>query len=117
MSRNENQDVSHMNLPDPNVTEIRYFLPNGEIIDKEEYDKQGKVCAKEIFNKDTHILSYYILCAGSLMFDPRELKQNCRYLSRNRWVFRRVKRSTFDLYTKFLKQQYTSFLHQAEREL
>jgi len=119
MSRHDQEDVGFLNLPDPEVTSANYYLNGGIVMDRDEYNKQQNkqtICAKEVQHKATQITYYYVLCNNrNQMFDPRETDTN--YKIRNVWKFRRVSRSTFDLYTKFLKQKYTSMLIQAERGL
>ena len=123
------KDLEHLNLPSPIITNCTYYLDNGDILNNEEFDtmiqryrathlKPPLVCAKEINNTNTGINTYYILTAGSQMFDPRITnKTNPRYRVRNRWKLRRIHKSFYDLYIQFLKTNHTAFLHQAERGL
>jgi hypothetical protein len=124
MSRDENEDVSGLTLPDPIITECIYHIEKGGVVGDDKYIeliaehkaqnlKPPTVCAKSILNTSTTINSYYILCANSIMFDPRN--QDSRYRSRNRWKLRRVKKSVYDLYVKFLNTKHNTFLYQAER--
>ena len=125
MSRNEHEDVSGLTLPDPIITECIYHIEKKrEVLDSDQYAKliamckaqhlkPPFVCAKSILNTDTKINTYYILCAGSIMFDFRYT--DSRYRSRNRWKLRRVKKSVYDLYVKFLNTKHSTFLFQAER--
>ena len=126
MSRNENEDVSHLNLPDPISLQIQYYMEDGDILDDEQFDnlvleykqQQRKlpfICAKSVHNINTKINTYFVLCAGSLIFDPRD--KDSRYRSRHHWKMRRVNKSTYNNYIRFLRTSYTSFLHQAERGL
>jgi len=119
MSRYERDDISHLNLPDPISTRANYYIKDGEVIKREKYNTlkhPAVVCCKEIQHIETKITTYYVLCNGcNQMFDPHE--QDTRYKVRSQWKFRRVNRSTFDLYTKFLRQHYKSLLSQAERGL
>jgi hypothetical protein len=126
MSRDENEDVSGLTLPDPIITKCIYHMENGEVISGEVLDllltdhklqhrKPPVICAKSILNTSTNINTYFILCANSIMFDPRN--KDSRYRSRNRWKIRRVKKSVYDLYVKFLKTNHNTFLYQAEREI
>ena len=124
MSRNENEDVSMLELPDPIITKCTYNIEKMGVMDSDGYEiliatckaqhlKPPFVCAKSILNTDTQISSFFILCANSIMFDPRN--QDSRYRSRNRWKLRRVKKSVYDLYVKFLNTKHNTFLYQAER--
>ena len=126
MARNENEDVSHLNLPDPVVVQTQYYMENGNILDDKQledvikehrkiYKKLPIVCAKNIYNESTDIRTFFVLCAGSLLFDPRD--KDSRYRSRHHWKLRRVPKSVYDLYIRFLKTHYKSFLYQAERGL
>jgi hypothetical protein len=125
MGRYENENVEHIdNSPDQKNT--YYFLEDGIKVTKEQYYKaqcQEIVCAKIIEstvldrNYDEISKTNYYVLANNLgqLFDPRE--SDSRYRIRTRWQHRKVKRSVFDTYLKFLQQKYKSFLIQAEREL
>ena len=126
MARHESENVDDLNLPDPDVLKKRNFLENGMIVDDEEltqlmnqYNIQRKtppvICAKEIFNTKTRLYSYYILCAGGQMFDITNT--NVRYKSRNIWKLRRTNKTTYGLYTQFLKTKHKTYLYQAERNV
>ena len=124
MSRYENEDVSHLELPDPIHLDVTYHLESGDELDEEQYQKlldeyqaiqkaPPVLCGKKIWNPTTRMTTYFILCSGSNMFNPRN--KDARYMIRNRWKMRRVIRSTYDLYTKFLRTNHQTFLYQAER--
>ena len=119
MSRNDQEDVGFLDLPDPNPTTATYYIDGGIGVDREKYNvltDAKPICAKAIQNKDTKFITYFILCSNSnQMFDPKE--RDSRYKIKSRWKFRRVNSSTFDLYLRFLKHHYRSLLSQAEREL
>jgi hypothetical protein len=119
MSRRENEDVSHLDLPDPTQTEATYYIGTGEAIDRDDFlnmEDQPLVCAKEVTHLETKITTYFVLCANTgQMFDPRDTDP--RYRSRNVWKFRRATRTTFDIYLKFLVHKYTSMLSQAQRSM
>jgi hypothetical protein len=124
MSRDENEDVSGLTLPDPIITECVYHIDQRGVLNDSQYAelmaeckaqhfKPPFVCAKSILNTSTMVNTYFVLCANSIMFDPRN--KDSRYRSRNRWKLRRVKKSIYDLYVKFLNTKHYSFLYQAER--
>lgn len=117
--RSDQENVEHLNLPDPELSIVVYYIDGGTSIDREDYLEQKLktiICAKAVQNKQTDITRHYVLCNNrNQMFDPRET--DGRYKIRNVWKFRSVNRSTFDLYVKFLKAKYTSLLTQAERGL
>jgi hypothetical protein len=119
MSRYDQDNVDHLDLPDPNPTVANYYIENSTFIDREAYMRMSdppKVCAKEVQHKETKITSYFVLCNNrSRIFDPRVTDP--RYRTRNYWKFRKVTRSTFELYIKFLKNKYNSLLLQAERSM
>jgi hypothetical protein len=119
MSRNEQDNIDHLDLPDPIQTEAIYFTTTGEAISREAYNQMKqppKICAKKVMHNETGKVTLFVLCdSGAQMFDPRET--DVRYLRRNVWKFRRVSGTSFDLYMKFLKQKYTSLLQQAQRRL
>lgn len=119
MSRNDQENVEHLDLPDPVQTDAIYYTCTGEPIDREDYNKMEnppKICAKRVTHRDTGTTTLFVLSnSGGQMFDPRETDR--RYLIRNVWSFRRVSGTPFELYMKFLKQKYTSLLQQAQRRI
>jgi len=119
MSRNENVDISHLDLPDPIQTQAIYYIGDGESIDRKAYinmEQQPTVYAKQVQHIETKITTYFVLCASDgKMFDPRDTDK--RYRIRNLWKFRRVTRTAFDMYVKFLQHKYTSMLSQAQRSM
>ena len=118
MSRNENEDVSDLELPDPQSLDVTFILEKGLEVKLEEYNDQNKhtICAKSLKHKGSGKTTYYILCGdGSTMFNPNN--KDVGYKRRNVWKYRKVNKSTFDLYLLFLKNSYNSLLFQAERGL
>lgn len=126
MSRYENDDLSHLNLPDPLQLNTVYHLEDGQELDGEAYDNMlteyqaaekapPVTCGKVILNPTTNMVTYFVLCSASSMFNPRS--KDARYMIRNRWKMRRVSRSTYELYIKFLRTNHQTFLYQAERGL
>lgn len=125
MSRNENENVEFLKLPDSNTVDMIYYVHGGKKYTDEEYlnlvtetkDRNiPNICCKMLTNKETGLTTYYILCNNmNQMFDPKN--KDFRYKKRSNWKFRRVNRSTFDTYVKFLQQNYKSLLTQAERGL
>lgn len=117
--RSDQENLDHLDLPDPDVNTAIYYVEGGIAIDRQDYyslDKPLTVCAKAVQTIESGVTRYFILCNNrNQMFDPRESDK--RYIIRNVWKFRPVKRTTFDLYVKFLKAKYTSLLTQAERGL
>lgn len=103
MSRYENENLEGLNLPDP---------------DNKTYDDvvcNNVLCARVITNSNTRMTTYHILCAGGQLYDPYNI--DIRYKTRNPWKMRRVRRSAFELYFKFIDTRHKTFLHQAEREI
>ena len=111
MGRYENDDVSGLDLPDPNTLFIKEFNEAGEIAGPNQW-----VCAKETANKSTNVVNYYILCAGGQMYNPRR-DNDVRYKSRNDWKLTRVRDVAYNLYQQFLQTRRLSYLYQAERDL
>lgn len=123
MSRNENEDVSHLNLPDPVEIDVTYYLENDSIMKGEQYVELARkctelqnipptICAKHIINPQTKIHTFFVLCAGSNLYDPHN---KSRLRISTPWKMRKVTRTTFDLYKKFLRTNHKTFLYQAER--
>lgn len=121
MSRHENENIDHLNLPDTQVLERKHVLTSGKTLSDTELNKINVgnkppiICAKEVFNNSTKSYSYYILCAGGQMFDPTKI--DVRYKSRNNWKHRRVNKSTYNLYMQFLNTKHKTYLYQAERSI
>lgn len=123
MGRHENEDLSHLDLPDPHQVDTLYYLENQAVLNDDEFNELLNVCAQEqrmapvvcakyISNPTTGMLTFYVLCAGSNLYDPHN---KGRLRVRSPWKFRRTTRTTFDLYAKFLRTNHRSFLYQAER--
>ena len=126
MARNENENVDHLVLPDPEVLKVSLVMEKGESITEEDFEKQvynakaqkkkqPTICGKIMYNTNTRLSSYYILIAGSQMFDPTNT--DIRYKTRTIWKYRRVKKTTFNLYIQFLKSRHKTYLYQAERNI
>jgi hypothetical protein len=119
MSRNENEDISHLNLPDSKVADVIYIMRNSVEITKEQWeqmDPQPPVYAKAVKSLRTGSHDYYVLInKHNRMCDPDNTDPY--YKTRGLWKFRKVSASTYRKYTAFLKQHYKSLLLQAERGL
>ena len=117
MSRYDQDNVEHLDLPDAETTEAEYYTKDAEIVDRSDYsnmDNKPHICAKKVQHKETGDVSYFILCDSNIhMYDPRNKEK--RYLTHGVWKFRRVSPECFDTYIRFLKNKYTSFLRQAQR--
>lgn len=121
MSRYDREDLSHLDLPEPDQYFVTYYTaPDGNSISKEAYytlepEQQPIVCGKITTNKESGTRNFFVLCSDrNELYDPRERGMQSH---RNRWRFVKVKRTVFDLYMKFLNQRYQSLLKQAERGL
>jgi len=123
MSRHENDDVSHLDLPDPVEADTLYYMNNGEILDNDTFEElmqickdNGRippvVCAKYLINPQTGMHTFFVLCAGSNLYDPHNRGRLRVY---NPWKMRKTTRTTFELYAKFLRTNHKTFLFQAER--
>ena len=121
-----NENLDHLSLPNPNILTHKYSLENGKIVNDKQFTELLKktqidktkiplVCSKEVYNTDTKLSSYYILCAGGQMYDPTNT--DARYKKRNTWKFRKVNKTTYNSYTKFLTTRHKTFLYQAERNI
>ena len=123
MSRHENEDLSHLDLPDPVEVNTTYYLADQQILDNDEWETlqyrcdalekmPPVICAKYIINPQTGMHTFFVLCAGSNLYDPHN---KGRLRIHNPWKMRKTTRTTFDLYTKFLRTNHKTFLYQAER--
>lgn len=102
MGRNENEDLSGLNLPEGEIKEQHHI-------------HNDMICAKNIYSNTTGVTTYYILCAGGRVFDPNEI--DVRYKVRNNWKLHRVKKTVYDMYIKFLESKRKALLYQVEREI
>ena len=102
MSRNENEDLSGLDLPD-------------NVRDEQCHRHNNLVCAKTIYDRNTNVTTYYILCAGGQVFNPQEI--DVRYKTRNNWKLHRVNKGVYDKYLSFLKNKRRALLYQVEREI
>ena len=123
---NKKENLDDLNLPDPNILSVSYMLADGAAVEDKDLKTYAQnaaaqskkpiaICAKTLYNKNTKLSTYYILCAGGQMFDPSQI--DARYKARNNWKFRRVNKTTFNTYCQFLKTKHTIYLRQAERSI
>ena len=101
MSRHDNADVSHIQVPD-----------DQDVVVHHEWD--GILCAKEVEVPDFHI-SRWIKCSSVMLLDPRRLSEFT--YKRKTWKMTRVTEACLDQYILFLKTSKTLHLTHAQRNL
>lgn len=101
MSRNENADVSHINIPD-----------GEDVIVHHQWD--GILCAKEV-ETPSGSLSRWVKCASGALLDPRRLNEFS--YKRKQWKFVRVSEACLEQYLLFLQTERTVYLTHAQRNL
>lgn len=119
MSRYENIDTD-------NAIKKIFAKKRQESIEVNElyYNKDGKsiitdvtedIVAKERYNPNTTKTTYYIKMYGGQSFNPQKTYDHG--YKKLHWQLRCVKRSTFDMYIKFLETKRETYLRQVERSL
>jgi len=107
MGRGENEDVSNLNLPDPQSTERTYFGKSGEEI----AEKEGFAMVSEVDKTK----SYYILYNRAEIIDAYNDRLS-RSSSTTR-KFKKVSKDCFDFYMKYLKTRNTLYFTRARRTM
>lgn len=103
MSRHENEDLTELEIPQDEITEKTYSV-------------KSEICAKSVFFSRTKTTKLFVLCNGGRLFNPN-MTNDTRYKKRSDWKMKRVNKSIFNAYLRFLKEKKEIYLHQAEREI
>jgi hypothetical protein len=107
MARWENEDVSNLNLPDPDLTERKFYGVKGvETEEKNAFASMSETGRGQ---------SYYILYDRAEMVDAYNDRLT-RSISQTRNL-RKVSKKCFDLYMKYLKSKNTLYLTRARRTM
>jgi hypothetical protein len=122
MNQHTEEELKHLQLPDPLVVTVTCYLADGSEMLEEDYlklenaNKNDKIlCAKHLFNHDTEIDTFFILSDGHSFYNPRIV--NNRAFHHGRWRFRKVALTVFKSYIRFLNSKHQAFLYQAERNM
>lgn len=113
MSRWENDDINHLDLPDP----TKY---NTILIDKfgNETDDANKSVAKIVEVEDPALPknNYYIKYSRGELVDPHHI-EGTRGFNDKRYTFKKVDKDIYALYFRFLKTKNRLYFTQARRLL
>ena len=109
MARWENEDVSNLNLPDKEETEIEY------------YDKYGNTAQEKVaVVKVTHTKQgdktigkrYYVKFFRGELVDPHSIDYNKKT---KMFTFKKVSEKTYNQYMKYLKTKNTLYFTRSRR--
>lgn len=108
MSRHENENLAGLDIPGPTEYDIIAYGPSGETgVDEK------SVCARQVTNKETGNVRYFVKYGDSRLFSPHRITK--REEKMTRWKMKRVSKEVFDLYVRFLKSGSNVLLNNAER--
>jgi len=105
MARWENEDVSDLNLPDPQQVHKEYFGKSAASVQK----KEGFVCRATVDQSE----SYYILYDRAEIIDAYNDRFTKSSSSTRR--FKKVSKECFDFYMKYLKTRNGLYFTRARR--
>ena len=105
MARWENEDVSDLNLPDPQVTKKKFYESKGS----ETEEKNSFAMLSDVGKSQ----SYYILYDRAEIIDAYN-DRFTRSSSATR-KFKKVSKECFDFYVKYLKTKNTLYFTRARR--
>jgi len=106
MARWENEDLTGLNLPDPETVSRVYLDKNGN-----ETEDENIAFAK--ISQSGEKNNYYIKYNRGEIIDPHHTDSNGRKNSNA--TFRKVNKKTFDTYNKFLKTKNLLYFTMARR--
>lgn len=107
MSRWENEDVSGLNLPDPDTIVYTFLDKNGKEIENEQ---QAVAKIASLNTKNT----YYIKYGRGEIIDPHHVDTNV-YKNDKYYVFKKVTETAFASYKKFLTTKNRLYFTTARR--
>ena len=112
MARWENEDVSDLNIPDPENVETTFLDVNGE------QSVENKAVAK-LVKSSTGSITFYIKYGRNELLDPHQTDSS--YASSRRqshmYKFKKVSKDTFESYTKYLESKNRLYFTKARRFL
>ena len=105
MARWENEDVSGLDLPEPNKVATTFIGKNGKLCDESVAYAVLRACA----NSET----YYVRFSRGELIDPHSVDGNAKL--RNKPNFKKVKKKCFEEYVKYLKSKNTLYFTRSRR--
>lgn len=105
MARWENEDVSGLNLPDPQEVEKTYFDKSGNNCEKSSAYAMQYVSENSIF--------FYIRFSRGELIDPHSIDSNTKL--KNNPDFKKVKKTCFENYIKYLKTKNRLYFTRSRR--
>tara|TARA_Y100000361_G_C11147284_1_gene338821 strand:- start:544 stop:891 length:348 start_codon:yes stop_codon:yes gene_type:complete len=112
MARWENEDVSGLNIPDPEVTETIFIDLNGK------HTSDDKAIAKRV-DSSSGSCTYYIKYGRNELLDPHQADSSYAATRRqsHMYKFKKVSKATFDSYIKYLESKNRLYFTKARRFL
>lgn len=105
MARWENEDVSGLNLPEPQKVEKIYFDKSGSSCDEK------SAYAMECVSESSSF--FYIRFSRGELIDPHSIDSNTKL--KNNPDFKKVKKPCFDNYIKYLKTKNRLYFTRSRR--
>lgn len=111
----KNEDISHLNLPDPGTVAISFIGKDGAEVD----EKQGLVKIVECsYDHENVSTKYYIMYGRGEIIDPYQADfRHSRKKLATMYKYRKVSDQCFKLYKKYLETKNRIHFTQARRLL
>ena len=108
MARWENEDTSHLHLPERDEQTIQYFNNNGEqCSEKTAFSKIVKTVSE-----NTEYVKHYIKVFRGELIDPHSIDYN---LNTKLASYKKVSEATFNYYTRYLRTKNRLFYTRARQ--
>jgi len=104
MARWENEDISGLNLPDPEITNFTFYGANACIL----RDKEKALAIKSHTGNSTR---YYIRFSRGELFDPYTVDSNRKLDIK----FKKVSQKSFEEYIKYLESKNRLYFTKSRR--
>ena len=111
----KNEDISHLNLPDPGTVAISFIGKDGAEVDEKEGSVKIVECSYDHENVST---KYYIMYGRGEIIDPYQADfRHSRKKLATMYKYRKVSDQCFKLYKKYLETKNRIHFTQARRLL
>jgi hypothetical protein len=112
MSRNENENIQDLNLPEKDEVNVEFIEKTGK--SGEEHNAVAKIAT--IVNKEEQkkTINYYVKIGRGMIFDPFGMDSN--KINAYNFQFKKADEKVFSYYLQYLKTRRSMFLTYAQRE-
>lgn len=112
MARNENENLSGLNIPDTDDIATVFIGKSGVLCDQK--DSVAKYCTIQNKENNRSVINYYIKYGRGMLFDPYGMDMN--KINSYNFQYKKVDESIYNKYLEYLKSRREVFLTQAQRE-